>query len=60
MKVSELIKELQKYDENQRVVLCSHGTCSVEEQDEIWGAYQEEILDENDNVIETVVTLYEY
>ena len=60
MTVKELINELQKYDENQRVVLYSHGTCSVEEQDEILGTCQEQICDENDNVIETVVSLYEY
>ena len=60
MTVKELINELQKYNENQRVVLYSHGACSVEEQDEILGACQEQICDKDDNVIETVVSLYEY
>ena len=60
MTVKELIEELQKYDGNQRVVLYSHGTCDVEEQDEILGTYPEEIRDKDDNVIETVVSLYEY
>lgn len=45
---------------NQRVMLYSHGRYSVEEQDEILGCYDEKIYDENDEVIETVVSLYEY
>ena len=60
MTVGELIKELQKYDENQRVTLYSHGRCSVKDQDEILGCYEEEIYDKNDEVVETVVSLYEY
>ena len=60
MTVGELIKELQKYDENQRVMLYSHGRCSVKEQDEILGCYEEKIYDENDDVAEKVVSLYEY
>ena len=60
MKVRELINELEKYDDNLRVVLCSHGRCGIEEQDEILGCYAEECYDENDTPIETVVTLYEY
>ncbi len=60
MKVGELIKELNKYDKNQRVMLYSHGRCDVKEQDEILGCYEEEIYDDNDDVIEKVVSLYEY
>lgn len=60
MTVGELIKELKQYDENQRVMLYSHGRCAVEEQDEILGCYEEEIYDDNDDVIEKVVSLYEY
>lgn len=60
MTVGELIKKLKEYDENQRVMLYSHGRCSVEEQDEILGCYEEEIYDENDEVAEKVISLYEY
>ena len=60
MTVGELIKELKKYDEKQRVMLYSHGRCGVAEQDEILGCYEEDIYDENDDVIEKVVSLYEY
>ncbi len=60
MTVGELISELKKYDEKQRVMLYSHGRYSVEEQDEILGCYEEEIYDENDDVVETVISLYEY
>lgn len=60
MTVGELVKELKQYDENQRVMLYSHGRCGVAEQDEILGSYEEEIYDENDNVVEKVVSLYEY
>ena len=60
MKVGELIKELEKYDEKQRVMLYSHGSCEVAEQDEILGCYEEEIYDENDDGVEKVVSLYEY
>lgn len=60
MTVGELIVELNKYNKNQRVLLYSHGRCSVAEQDEILGCYEEEILDKDDNVTEKVVSLYEY
>ena len=60
MRVKELIAELSKYDENMRVMLYSHGRCGVKEQDEILGCFEEEILDEDDNVIEKVISLYEY
>lgn len=60
MTVGELIKELKKYNEKQRVLLYAHGRCDTSEQDEILGCYEEEIYDENDNVIEKVVSLYEY
>ncbi len=60
MKVKELISELSKYDDDMRVLLYSHGRCGVDEQDEILGCYEEEVLDDEDNVIERVVSLYEY
>lgn len=60
MTVGELIKELKQYDENQRVMLYSHGRCGVAEQDEILGCYEQEIYDGNDDVVEKVVSLYEY
>lgn len=60
MTVKELISELNKYDGQMRVMLYSHGRCGVEEQDEILGCYEEEILDSEDNVIERVVSIYEY
>lgn len=60
MTVGELINELQKYPKDRRVLLYAHGRCGVSEQDEIQGCYEEEILDENDNVVEEVVSLYEY
>lgn len=60
MTVKELIDELKKYDDKQRVVLYSHGRCGVEEQDEILGCFEEEIYDENYEVIEKVISLYEY
>lgn len=31
MTVGELITELNKYDTNQRVLLCAHGRCAIEE-----------------------------
>jgi hypothetical protein len=58
--VRELIAELNKYDEDQRVLLYAHGRCGVADQDEILGCYEEEIYDKDDNVIEKVVSLYEY
>lgn len=60
MTVGELIKELKKYDENKRVMLYSHGRCAVSAQDEILGCFEEEVLDENDDVVEKVISLYEY
>ncbi len=60
MKVKELIAALNKYNPESRVVLYSHGQCFTEEEDEILGCYEQDILDEDDNVIETVVELYEY
>lgn len=60
MTVGELIKELQKYPEERRVLLYSHGVYPVKEQDEILGCYEEKIYDDNNNVIEEVVSLYEY
>ena len=60
MTVGELITELSKYDKNRRVLLYAHGRCGVAEQDEILGCYEEEILDKDDNVVENVVSLYEY
>lgn len=60
MTVGELITELNKYNKNQRVLLYAHGRCSVAEQDEILGCYEEKIYDKDDNVIEKVVSLYEY
>ena len=60
MTVGELIAELNKYNKNQRVLLYSHGTCGVADQDEILGCYEEKIYDKEDNVIEKVVSLYEY
>ena len=60
MTVGELIRELEKYDRKQRVLLYAHGRCGTSEQDEILGCYEEEIYDEDDNVIEKVISLYEY
>ncbi len=60
MTVGELIKELKKYNEEQRVMLYSHGRYDTAEQDEILGCYEEEIYDKDDNVIEKVISLYEY
>ena len=60
MTVGELIKELKKYDEKQRVMLYSHGRCCAKEQDEILGCYEQRIYDENDGIVEKVIALYEY
>ena len=60
MTVGELVKELQKYPSDRRVLLYAHGRVAIKDQDEILGCYEEEILDENDNVVEEVVSLYEY
>ena len=60
MTVGELITALNKYDMYQRVLLYAHGRCGTDEQDEILGCFEEEIYDEDDNIIEEVVSLYEY
>jgi hypothetical protein len=60
MTVGELIKELEKYPKDRRVLLYSHGRCGVAEQDEILGCYEQEIYDKDDNMIEEVISLYEY
>lgn len=60
MTVGELIAELNKYDKNQRVLLYAHERCGVADQDEILGCFEDEIDDEDDNVIEKVICLYEY
>ena len=60
MTVRELISILSNYNENQRVLLYSHGAYSVGEQDEVIDAFEEEIYDDNDNFIETVVSLTSY
>ena len=61
MTVGELIAELNKYDKNQRVLLYAHGRCPIAEQDEILGCCEEKIYDDKEeNVIEKVVSLYEY
>lgn len=41
-------------------MLYSHGRCGVKEQDEILGCYEQEICDDNDDVVEKVISLYEY
>lgn len=60
MIVEELINELKKYPKDRRVLLYSHGRCGVAEQDEILGCYEQKIYDKDDNVIEEVISLYEY
>lgn len=60
MTVGELITELNKYDKNQRVLLYAHGRCPIDEQDEILGCIEEKIYDQDENVIEKVISLYEY
>lgn len=60
MKVKELIEVLNKFNPELRVVFYSHGQCSTEEEDEVLGCCEQEIYDEDDNVIETVIELYEY
>lgn len=60
MTVKELIEELQKYNPDYRVVLYSHGRSGIEEEDEILGCYESEVFDEDDNVVEKVIELYEY
>lgn len=49
MTVGELIEKLKKYDEKQRVTI---------NQDDIIGCYEKEICDENDNVVEKVISVY--
>lgn len=60
MTVAELINELQKYPKERRVLLYAHGRCAAKDQDEILGCYEENIYDKDDNVVEEVVSLYEY
>lgn len=60
MKVKELIERLKKYDPECRVLLYSHGTCGTEEEDEIIFASEGYIYNDKDEVIETVVELYDY
>lgn len=60
MKVKELIEELKKYNPEYRVLLYNHGRCPIEKQDEIKGCYLEKIYDDKDEVIEEVISLYEY
>lgn len=60
MTVEELIIELEKYPKDRRVLLYSHGRSAVEEQDEILGCFEQNIYDDNEDVKENVVSLYEY
>ena len=63
MTVNELIKELSKYNGNNRVVLCNHGKESAEKQDEILGSFEQTIEKYGSDrtiIEETVVVLYEY
>jgi len=60
MKVKDLIKALNEFNPDYRVVISNHGQDSAEKQDEILGCYEEDYYDDDDKVIETVVTLYEY
>lgn len=59
MTVKELINELGKYDENLRVFLYSHGRDDDEDY-EILGCYEGGIYDEDDNLVEKIIELYEY
>lgn len=60
MKVKELIEDLKKYDGNYKVVLYNHGRDAREKQDEILGSFEQELYDDNDDVKEKIVCLYEY
>ena len=56
MTVGELINELQKYGKTQKVMLYSHGNAN--EPDEILGCFEEEIFNEDDGIMEKVVSLH--
>ena len=57
MTVKELIEKLKQFDGNQKAVICQHGR---EPDLEVIGCCEEEVFGENDEVIEKVVSLYEY
>ena len=60
MTVKELIEELSKFDGDLKVTLYSHGTCGLEEQDEVIGCYEDGLFDDDGNVIFRVISLTGY
>ena len=60
MTVKELIEELSKFDEDLKVTLYSHGTCGLEEQDEVIDCYEDALFDDNGNATLRVISLTGY
>ena len=60
MTVKEMIEQLSKFDGDLKVTLYSHGTCGLEEQDEVIGCYEDSLFDDNGNIIYRVISLTGY
>ena len=61
MKVKELMKMLEKFNPECRVLLDNHGRDSLEKADEIIWAFEDQIYDgKTDEPVEDVVVLKDY
>jgi len=60
MTVKELIEQLSEFDEDLKVTLYSHGTCGLEEQEEVIDCYEDTLFDDNGNIILKVISLTTY
>lgn len=58
--VGDLIRELEKHDKTQRVILYKDNKFSISKQDGKIGCVEEEIFNEDDGIVEKVISLYEY
>ena len=60
MTVKKLIEELKKYDGDLRVFICHNGHYDIEEQEEVIGSCIQEAWNNEDEIIENIVSLYDY
>ena len=58
--VKKLIEELKKYDGDLRVLLCHNGHYDIEGQEEVIGSCIQEAWNDEDEIIEEIVSLYDY